>query len=167
MDEKEKIHILSQELIPVMDDLDEAARNVVLEHMRHCKKCENLYSSMTEIDENSPHTPLLAEVEMKPLKKLLQFNQGLKLVLFFIRIALLAFIFFSAVVFYDWTIAAQAAVDYIQSVTFFFYFPTALFLTIFTFIFLNKKWFMLSLIFDIIIILFFDHIIAFLYESLL
>lgn len=167
MDGKEKIHILSQELIPVMDDLDEEARNVVLEHMRHCKKCQHLYSSMTEIDENSPHTLLPAEVEVKPLKKLLQFNQGLKLVLLIIRIVLLTFIFYSAVVFYDWTVSAQAAMHYIQDVTFFFYFPVALFLTIFTFIFLNKKWFMLSLIFDISIILFFDHIIAFLYESLL
>ena len=160
MDEKEKIHILSQELIPVMDDLDESARNVVLEHIRHCKKCQHLYSSMTEIDENSPHTSFSREVEIKPLRKLVQFNQGLKLVLLVIRIVLLAFILYSAFQFYDWTIAAQAAMDYIQGVTFLFYFPVALFLTIFTFMFFNKKWSVFSFIFDIIIILFFDHIIA-------
>ena len=166
MNKHEKIHILSQELIPVMDDLDEEARNVVLEHMQHCKKCHHLYSTIAEIDENAPQSPFANEVEMKPLKKLVQFNQGLKLVLLIIRIVLLAFIFYSAVQFYDWTIAAKAAVEYIQAVTFYFYFPAALFLTIFSFIFLNKKWFVFSLLFDISVILLFDHLIAILYELL-
>ena len=166
MNKQDKIHILSQELIPMLADLDEEARNVVLEHIQHCKKCKNLYLSIVEIDENAPQIQLPDEVEMKPFKKLVQFNQGLKLVLFMSRIVLLAFIFYSAVQFYDWTIAAQAAIDYIQAVTFFFYFPAALFLTIFSFIFLNKKWFVLSLIFDISIILLFDHLIAISYELL-
>ena len=166
MNKQDKIHILSQELIPVMDDLDEEARNIVLEHMQHCKKCQTFYSSIAEIDEYAPQTPFPDEVEMKPLKKLVQFNQGLKLVLLMIRIIILAFIFYSAVQFYDWTLAAQAAVDYIQAVTFFFYFPAALFLTIFSFIFLNKKWFVLSFIFDISIVLLFDHLIAISYELL-
>lgn len=166
MHKQDKIHILSQELIPVLDDLDEEARNIVLEHVQHCKKCQHLYSTIVEIDENAPQTPLPDEVEMKPLKKLVQFNQGLKLVLFMIRIVLLAFIFYSSVQFYDWTIAAQAATEYIQAVIFFFYFPAALFLTIFSFIFLNKRWFVFSVIFDISIILLFDRLIAISYELL-
>ena len=166
MYKQDKIHILSQELIPVIDDLDEEARNIVLEHMQHCKKCQNFYSGIAEIDEDAPQTPFPDEVKMKPLKKLVHFNQGLKLVLFMIRIVLLAFIFYSSVQFYDWTVAAQAAVEYIQAITFFFYFPAALFLTIFSFIFLNKKSFVLSFIFDISVILLFEHLIAISYELL-
>ena len=70
MNKQDKIHILSQELIPVMDDLDEEARNIVLEHMQHCKKCQNFYWEIAEIDENALQTPFPDEVEDEAVEEI-------------------------------------------------------------------------------------------------
>ncbi|WP_232700001.1 hypothetical protein [Brevibacillus daliensis] len=161
MDAAQKIHLLSRELIPVINDLDENAVKVVLEHIHHCTECQHLYLNVMEMEENYPQAPIANEVDIKPLKKLVQFNRGLKLLLIAIRAVILLYIIYSGIQFYDWGTSAQAAISYIQSVTFLFYFPASLFLTIFTLVFFNKKWIWLSIIFDLTIILFIDRIITF------
>lgn len=164
MNETEKIHILSLELIPVVDDLDEPAVKVILEHITHCKECQRLYSSVTEVEEHYPKESIHDEAEIKPLKKLVQFNRGLKLLMLGIRIVILIYIFYSGISFYDWGTSAEEAIDYIQSITFFFYFPASLFLIIFTFVFFNKRWIWFSIMFDLFIILFLDRVITFVFN---
>ncbi|MGM9986217.1 MAG: hypothetical protein ACI35O_03210 [Bacillaceae bacterium] len=161
MDATEKIHLLSRELVLVINDIDEDARKVVLEHIRHCTECQHLYLNVKEMEENYPQATIVNEIEIKPLKKLVQFNRSLKLLLIVIRAVILLSIIYSGIQFYDWETSAQSAINYIQNVTFFFYFPASIFLTIFTLVFFNKKWIWLSIIFDLIIILFIDSIITF------
>lgn len=164
MNETEKIHILSLELIPVVDDLDESAVKVILEHITHCKECHRLYSSVMEMEEHYPKEPIPNVVEIKPLKKLVQFNRGLKLLMLGIRAVILIYILYSGFSFYDWGTSAEEAIDYIQNITFFFYFPASLFLTIFTLVFFNKRWIWFSIIFDLFIILFLDSMITLLFN---
>ncbi|MFD2925270.1 hypothetical protein [Halobacillus naozhouensis] len=160
MDDNQKVHLLTQELIPVIDDIDDDAKQVVLNHIHHCSECQQLYSNVVNLEESYPKPPVSDEVEIKPLKKLVQFNRGLKLLLVSIRAVILFYIIYSGLNFYDWESSAQAATGYIQGITFLFYFPASLFLIIFTLIFFSKKWLWISIIIDTIIILFIDRLIA-------
>src|SRR5690625_2154490 len=154
MDDNHKVHLLTKELIPVIDDLDGEAKQVVLNHLHDCSECQQLYTNAVELEESYPKSAASDEVEIKPLKKLVQFNRGLKSLLIFIRAMILFYIIYSGWRFYDWESSAQAAIDYIQGLTFLFYFPAALFLIIFTLIFFNKMWLWVSVIIDTMIILF-------------
>ncbi|MEH6944241.1 hypothetical protein [Bacillus sp. JJ722] len=153
MDDNQKIHILTRELIHVINNLEDDTKKVVIEHIHYCTECQQLYSKLMEVEKNYPQVTISNENENKPLKKSksVQFNRGLKLLLIFIRAVILFYIIFSGLSFYDWEISSQAAIDYIQGVTFLFYFPAAIFLIIFTITFFNKKWIWTSLIFDLII----------------
>ena len=160
MDEKQRIHLLAQELIPVIEDLEGEAKQVVLEHIHHCPDCEQLYSNVEQVEESYLKAKNANDIEIKPLKRLVQFNRGLKLMLIFVRAVILFYIIYSGFNFYDWESSAQAAISYIQEVTFLFYFPASLFLIIFTLTFFSKKWLWISVIIDTIIILFIDHLIS-------
>lgn len=68
MKEFEKIHILSQELIPVFEELDDAAKKIILEHIERCTHCHSLFvnqpkeaDSYIQIEESEP-------IKIKPLK---------------------------------------------------------------------------------------------------
>lgn len=160
MKEFEKIHILSQELIPVFEDLDDAAKKVILEHIERCTHCHSLYENQSKEDDSYIHIEESEPIEIKPLKKLVQFNQSLKGMLFFIRATLLIFIVVTSLIFYDWQLASDAAVIYIKMALFLFYFPSIIFLNVFTIVFFNRKWIWISILTDIIIILFFDTFIT-------
>lgn len=160
MDVNQKIHLLTRELIPVINDLEDETVKVVLEHIHNCTKCQHLYSKVMEVEKNYPKAPISNEMEIKPLKKLVQFHQGLKLLFFSIRAVIIFYIIYSGLSFYDLETSSQAAIDYIQGVTFLFYFPASLFLIIFTIVFFNKKWIWISIILDLFIIFFVDRLIA-------
>ncbi|UOQ95197.1 hypothetical protein MUO14_09855 [Halobacillus shinanisalinarum] len=112
------------------------------------------------LEENYPKSTVSDEVEIKLLIKLVHFNRRLKLLLIFIRAAILFYIIYSGLSFYDWESFAQAATGYIQGVTFAFYFSASLFLINFTLTFFNKKWLWISVIIDATIILFIDRLVT-------
>lgn len=160
MENRQKIHLLSRELVPVIDDLDENAKNVVLEHIDYCTDCQKLYSNVNEMEKDYPQAPIPNQVEIKPLKKLVQFHRGLLFLMLAIRSLILIYIFYSGIHFYNWETSEESAIQYTQSVTFLFYFPASLFLSIFTYVFFERKWIWLSIIFDLIIIFFIGRIIT-------
>lgn len=154
MEDSQKIHILSRELIPVFDELEQETKEVVLEHIQDCSECRQLFNDLAE--ENYPILERDEEVGLKPLKKLVQFNRGLKWLFISIRALILFCIIYSSFHFYDWELSADAAIGYIKNVTFMFYFPAAIFLSVFTMTFFTKRWIILSILFDLGIILFLD-----------
>lgn len=159
MNEFQKIHILSRELILVFDELEQETKEVLLEHIQDCQECQRVYSDTSKAEDH-PTPTREEEVGIKPLKKLVQFNRGLKWLFITIRALLLFYIIFSAIQLYNWELSANAAIDYIKSGTFLFYFPAVLFLTVFAMMFFNKRWMVISLLFDLCIILFLDTLIS-------
>ncbi|KHF38129.1 hypothetical protein [Halalkalibacter okhensis] len=162
MNDYQKIHTLTRELIPVFDDLDQQSKEVILEHIESCRECKELYNDLINLDESYPKSEDKSDVGIRPLKKLVQFNRSLQWLFISIRAVVILFILFTAYNFYNWDLSLAAALEYIRSVTFMFYFPVATFLLVFTLIFFNKRWVVLSVIFDIFIILFLDTFISFL-----
>ncbi|WP_042475619.1 hypothetical protein [Bacillus ndiopicus] len=160
MHESNKIHILSQELIVMFDELEDEAQKIVHEHMKECRECQKLYDNlqMKAIVYNDFHDS--DKLEIKPLKKIIHFHQGLKIMFFAVRLALISFILFTSFHFYNWELSSKAALEFIKGAVFFFYFPSIIFLTVFAFAFFNKKWVWLLILFDFIIIFFLDVIIA-------
>lgn len=158
MNDDEKIHLLSQELIPIIDDLDEKPKQIVLEHIEECDECKRLYSEMVDMDKEIPELTYDEKVEIKPLKKLVQFNTGLKLLLIAVRVIILFYISYSSFRFYDLESLDQMIAAF-QGGILLFYFPAAVFLLVFTFTFFNKKWLWISLTADVIIIFLFGNIL--------
>lgn len=161
MEDSQKIHILSRELISVFDELEQETKEVVLEHIQDCNECRQLFNEFAE--GNYPMLELREEVEIKPLKKLVQFNHGLKWLFISIRALILFYILYSSFHFYNWELSADAAIEYIKSATFMFYFPAAIFLSVFTMTFFTKRWVVLSILFDLGIIFFLDTLISIFY----
>ncbi|KYG28242.1 hypothetical protein [Alkalihalobacillus trypoxylicola] len=159
MKEEEKIHILSNELIPILDELEKEAKDIVLEHMNECSDCQRLYNEIINDETPFPKYQQMESREIAPFKKLLQFNRGLKWLFISIRIIIIFLIVFSALSFYNLELSAQAAMDYIKAGTFMFYFPTMIFLNILSIVFFNKKWLWYFILFDLMIVLFLDRII--------
>lgn len=153
MDAFKKVHLLSQELIPVIDDLDMEPKQIVLDHIKDCEECKRLYSNVIKFDDNFPEVEVSDDVEIKPLKKLVQFNTGLKLLLIAIRAIILFYILYSGFSYYDMESSPEMIITVVQSTIFLFYLPAAVFLLVFTIMFFNKKWLWISLIADVIIIL--------------
>lgn len=152
MDEATKIHLLSYELIPIIDDIEPETKAVVMNHIATCESCQTLYASAYELDYAFPLLEKNDElVEVQPLKKLVQFNQGIKLLLIMIRVAILSYIFYSGIA-YSSVVTNPDIYHYIQSSLYLFYLPAVLFLNVFTFVFLNKKWLIYSLVADVTII---------------
>ncbi|MFJ8460936.1 hypothetical protein ACIQ57_17595 [Lysinibacillus xylanilyticus] len=161
MEDSQKIHILSRELISVFDELEQETKEVVLEHIQDCSECKQLFNELA--DGSYPMLERSEEVEIKPLKKLVQFNHGLKWLFISIRALILFYIIFSSFHFYNWELSADAALEYIKRITFMFYFPAAIFLTVFTMIFFTKRWITLSILFDLGIIFFLDTFMSIFY----
>ncbi|MGE7947460.1 zf-HC2 domain-containing protein [Lysinibacillus sp. NPDC093688] len=162
MEDSQKIHILSRELISVFDELEQETQEVVLEHIQDCSECRQLFNELAE--GNYPMLERHEEVKIKPLKKLVQFNHGLKWLFISIRALILFYILYSSFHFYNWELSADAALEYIKSVTFIFYFPVAIFLSVFTIVFFSKRWIIPSILFDLGIIFFLDTLISIFYE---
>ncbi|GAB3068537.1 hypothetical protein [Virgibacillus ainsalahensis] len=154
-----KIHLLSQELIPVINDLDTEPKQIVLDHMKDCEECKSLYSHVVDFDDNFPELEISDEPEIKPLKKLAQFNTGLKLLLISVRAIILFYIFYSSFSYYDLASSPEMIRASVQSTMFLFYLPAAVFLIVFTITFFNKKWVWISLAADLIVVLFLSNIL--------
>lgn len=159
METHRKIHLLSQELIPVINDLDAEPKQVVLNHIKRCEECNHLYKSTVDFANSFPEAEIQDDIEIKPLKKLVQFNTGLKLLLIAVRVLILFYIFYSGFNYYDLETSGDLLVTVVQSTILLFYLPAAVFLNIFTFIFFNKKWAWISAAADLMIILLTDNIL--------
>ena len=159
MGHNQKIHLLSQELIPVIQDMDSEPKQVVLDHIKYCEECQRLYSIAMDFDDNFPEVNISEDVEIKPLKKLAQFNIGLKLLLISVRSIILFYVLYSSFSYYDWESSATMILATLQSGIFLFYLPAAVFLLVFTITFFNKKWVLVSFIADLTVILFLDNIL--------
>lgn len=158
MDDKMKIHLLSLELIPVINDLDPETKQIVLDHIEGCSDCKRLYANAIDFDERFPEAEIHHDVEIKPLKKLVQFNTGLKLLLVIVRAIILFYIIYPKIKYFI-SESSMMAISLIQSGIFIFYVPAVVFLLVFTVTFFNKKWSAVSLIFDILIVLFLSDLI--------
>ncbi|AOV07986.1 hypothetical protein [Sporosarcina ureilytica] len=158
MNHDQKIHLLAQELIPVINDLDNEPKKIILDHMKDCAACKDLYSNTLEFEENMPALNPPDDIEVKPLKKLVQFNTGLKLLLVAIRGLILFYILYTSIRF-----SGTDLIDlsFVQPAIFLFYTPAVIFLLIFTFTFFNKKWLWGSLVTDLFIILFLGKVLQF------
>lgn len=150
MNKDRKIHLLAQELIPVMNDLDDEPKQILLDHIQSCDECQNLYQHASAFDDSIPTLEYADYVELKPLKKLVQYNTGLKLVLVAVRAVILFYLIYASFNMYEDT---SIDISFLQAGLFLFYIPAAIFLLIFTFTFFNKKWLFLSLFADLFIIL--------------
>lgn len=156
MKEEEKIHLLVKELIIIEEDLDEEVKEIIHDHINTCDECRRLYSDVkaTEIpsiDNNSNET------HIKPLKSLRKLNIGLLVFLIIVRIGILFFIFYANSSGYNFVMLEgilQASINL-------FYLPSVIFLLLFTFIFFKTKIFVVSLIFDLIIIIFGSHLLTY------
>lgn len=158
MDSFKKIHLLSQELIPIINDLDDEPRQVILEHITNCEDCKILYDSTENFNKTMPMHDYSENVELKPLKKLVQFNNGLKLLLITVRALILFYIVYSSFKYYD-AQSVTSLLEYFRSGIFIFYIPASIFLLVFTFTFFNKKWIWISLVTDLVIILFLEKVL--------
>lgn len=153
MNETHKIHLLSRELIPILNDIEPETKEIVLEHIALCSSCQALYENAHELDrafleeKDKPTQPK----EVQPLKKLVQFNRGIKLLLIMIRVAILSYAGYTALALADFIVSADVYFD-IQATIYFFYLPASVFLLVFTFVFLNKRWFMYSIGADVFVI---------------
>lgn len=156
MTHDKEIHLLAQELIPVINDLDDEPKQIILNHIRDCNECKSLYKSTLEFDDSMPTLDYSNDIELKPLKKLAQFNTGLKLLLIAIRGMILFYIFYSS---FNFSSMEFFDSSFVQSGIFLFYTPAAIFLLIFTFTFFNKKWLWISLLTDLFVILFLSQIL--------
>lgn len=151
MENKNDIHYLVQELIPIKDDISPQAQQIIQEHIQGCDSCRELYKASAELEMKLPSRPTSdTEVEVKPLKKLAQFNWGIRALLIAVRVIILGYILFSGFSFGVET--GGHSFVFIQGSIYMFYLPAALFSLIFTFIFLPKKWLYSSLIVDLIVI---------------
>ncbi|MER2154032.1 MAG: zf-HC2 domain-containing protein [Solibacillus sp.] len=158
MDSFNKIHLLSLELIPIINDLDEEPRQVILEHITYCEDCRKLYDNTENFNNTLPKHDYSENVELKPLKKLVQFNNGLKLLMITVRAITLFYIVYSSFK-YNGAESVPSLLEYIKSGIFLFYIPAAIFLLVFTFTFFNKKWFWISLVTDLVIIIFLEKVL--------
>ena len=156
MNEFQKIHTLSQELILIYEELERDAQQIVTEHMEQCEACKRLFENREDEAVGFTPLPVNKEEAIKPFKKLLHFKWSLNLMLIAIRVVFLVLIVYTSIMFYDWDLSAKAAVDYVQYTVFLFYFPGVLFLNIFTFVFFHKRWVWLFVLFDLVIILYLD-----------
>ncbi|SEN93311.1 hypothetical protein SAMN04488134_102318 [Amphibacillus marinus] len=156
MNDQQKIHILSQELVGMIDELDHDAKQIVLDHISGCHECQQLYHQRLTNVGNPSGTIIVEPKQPEPFKKIIQFNRNLKLVMFLVRTFIVVCILYTSFYFYNWDLAGLAAIEYIKNTVFLIYFPAIIFLTIFTMTFFNKKWFMLFILLDFIIIFFLD-----------
>lgn len=156
MNEYKKIHLLAHELIPVLKDLDEEPKQIILDHIKDCDECKGLYINTLKFDASIPTLDYSNEVELKPLKKLVQFNTGLKLLLIAVRAVILFYILYSS---FSFSSVDSVDLSFIQSALFLFYTPAVIFLLIFTFTFFNKKWLWISLLTDLFIVIFLSKIL--------
>lgn len=152
----QKIHILSQELIPMIDEIEEGSRQIILDHISECEECQRLYRKVKDINDAFPTKSHSDEFEIAPLKSLVKFKLGLFIFLVLIRFSILYFIIYSGA-----TLVSEKmqSLSLIQSYNYLFYLPVSLFLIVFTFMFFKKRIFFYFLIFDVFIILFLDNII--------
>ncbi|MBD8069600.1 hypothetical protein [Bacillus sp. PS06] len=158
MDKDKKIHVLSQELIPFINELDPEPKQIIIDHAQYCEECRDLLSKVADFDKNFPEHEFSKDVEIKPLKKLAQVNIGLRLLLIATRAIILFYIFYSSFRYNDLD-STEMFLAAFQGTIFLFYFPAAVFLLVFTFTFFNKRWLWISLALDLIIILFLDNIV--------
>lgn len=149
-EEEKKVHYLAQELIPIVEDLEPEAKKIVMEHIERCESCQKYYSNSYSLDNELP-TKNHEQIEVKPLKKLVQFNKGIKLLLIMVRVIILLYVILSGVMYGKWD-SISDAYPYIQTIIYIVYLPAAVFLLVFTFVFLNKKWLYSSLLTDIVIV---------------
>ncbi|MER2128386.1 hypothetical protein [Solibacillus sp.] len=158
MDSYKKIHLLSLELIPIINDLDDEPKQIILEHITDCEDCKKLYDSTENFNKSMPKQDYSENVDLKPLKKLVQFNNGLKLLLVTVRALILFYIVYSSFKYYG-AESVTSLLEYFKSGIFIFYTPAAIFLLVFTFTFFNKKWVWISLVTDLVIILLLDKVV--------
>ncbi|AKG03404.1 hypothetical protein AAV35_000470 [Salimicrobium jeotgali] len=148
-----KIHKLCQELIPVFDELDAETQEIINEHVQYCSICDNMLDKWDFLNESVGSTEINVgnDFEIKPLKKLIHINRGLRLLVILVRVLVLFVISFNTLRFHE--SGDALALQTFQSATFLFYLPAAIFLLVFTWMFLNKKWFLYSLVVDLVILM--------------
>lgn len=161
MNHEKKIHLLAQELIPIINELDEAPKLIVLDHVKTCNVCKETYQDTLAFDDEMPKLQEVDQIELKPLKKLAQYNLGLKIFLFAVRAIILFYIAYLGIAFVD---ASGVDVSFVQSAIFLFYIPAVIFLLIFTYTFFEKKWLWTSLLIDGLIILFFSKLVEMIFS---
>lgn len=160
MDKDKKIHLLAQELIPFLNDVEDDPKQIILDHIKDCNDCKDLYTNTLDFDKSMPVLDYPDNVELKPLKRLVQFNTGLKLLLIAIRGMVLFYIVYSSFSFSD---NGSSDIPYMQSAIYLFYTPAAIFLLIFTFTFFSKKWLWVSLLTDLFVIMFLSGVLKILF----
>lgn len=163
MDETNQIHLLTRELIPIIGDTEPETKEIVMNHIATCKSCQMLYAEANELDHIFPEKRD-ESVEIKPLKKLVQFNKGIKILLIMIRVAILSYAIYSGIVFSGFIKGIDVYL-HIQSIIYVLYLPASLFLLVFTFVFLSKRWLIYSIVVDLMIVFGLDFIFKLLFFS--
>lgn len=152
-DYEKKIHKLSQELIPVFDELDTETKEIINEHAEQCSVCDNVLDKRETLDVEMGNVEDDGDVDtpIQPLRKLVHINRGIRTMLFLIRVLVLSVVALNTLRSHNFS--EGLAIQTFQFGTLFFYLPTAIFLLFFTWIFLEKRWTVYSLMADIVILL--------------
>src|SRR5690625_2396538 len=110
MDETNKVHLLSRELIPIINDIEPETKELVMNHIATCELCQELYANAYELDQLFPEKET-EPVAIKPLKKLVQFNKGIKWLLIMIRVGILSYAVFSAIAYLGYGMRTDIYLD--------------------------------------------------------
>jgi hypothetical protein len=160
MNKESDIHLLVKELIPMYDDLDYPAQNIVSRHIQSCNLCKEMmddnnaiYETMkTNIEEDSQIRDTVI-----PFKKLNKFRFWLVTLLISIRILLLLFITTSFLI-NDY--GTNEDIVFLNGLLWMMYLPIIIFLLIFTLVFVSKKSFWIHLLIDVLVLIGFSYIFS-------
>lgn len=159
MGNREIIHTLVYELLPLYQDLDANVTTIIDDHVKECDVCKDQLHTMLEtfdspaqsIDEET-HT--IDKTKPSPFKKLILFKRSLIVLMFTARLLILGMILYLAQ-------ANLGKAPFITSCVILFYFPFVCLTNAVHYVFFKNKLFWVIISLDMLILLFFDNLVMF------
>ena len=153
MNEHQEIHVLCKELIPMFDELDTEVQGIITQHASECKECgEALRISNGIFAENEKPLPVMGgEPDFNPFKRLSLFKGIISIFFLVARVIVLGLISYNWVSNYHFETTTLLSAQLIL-----LYFPLAVIINTINFLFFRNKWFCITLVLDILVLIFFD-----------
>lgn len=153
MNEHQEIHVLCRELIPMFDELDAEVQAIITQHTSECEECEEALSIINGIfAENEKPLPVMGgEPDLNTFKKLSLFKGIISIFFLVARVIVLGLISYNWVSNYHFETTTLLSAQLIL-----FYFPLGVIINTINFLFFRNKWFWITLVLDILVLLFFD-----------
>jgi hypothetical protein len=157
MDEQQKIHILCNELIPMYNELEQKTQQLILEHTKQCKECEEaiLRANVLFNEDESSLKVNSENTEVTPYKSLVLFKKMITVFFILARVIVLGLLAFNWISNYSPEQKSLLGAHLIL-----FYLPMVVIINTINFLYFRNKWFWIMLVTDVIILFFFDNIFA-------